>query len=67
MADNRDKSFHVIVSFGRGITASVQGEVMLAMEKDLRSRGLPAEVFKDTMGDDSLLRNKMTKEQRARL
>lgn len=67
MADNRDKSFHVTVHFGSGIVASVQGEVMLAMEKDLRKRGLPAEVFKDTMGDDSLLRNKMTKEQRARL
>lgn len=67
MADTRDKSFHVIVSFGSGIVASVQGEVMLAMEKDLRRRGLPAEVFKDTMDDDSKLRNKMTAEQRAKL
>lgn len=67
MVDQRDKSFHVIVKFGAGIVASVQGEVMLAMEKDLRRRGLPAEVFKETMGDDSKLRSAMTPAQRDKL
>lgn len=62
-----DPPFHVIVRFGSGIPASAQGEVMLAMEKDLRRRGLAAEVFKQTMADDSKLRNKMTAEQRAKL
>jgi len=59
--------FHVIVRFGAGIPASTQGEVMLDMEKNLRSRGLPAEVFKETVGDDSKLRRAMTSQQRDRL
>ena len=58
---------HVVIRFGRDIPASVQGEVMLAMEKDLRGRGLQAEVFKDTMGDDSRLRSNMTPTQREKL
>jgi len=41
--------------------------VMLDLEKALRARGLPAEVFKDSMGDDSKLRRAMTPEQRAKL
>jgi len=59
--------FHVIVRFGAGISASIQGETMLDMEKSLRKRGLPAEVYKETMGDDSKLRSRMTPEQRDRL
>lgn len=59
--------FEVIIRFGAGIPNSTQGEIMLAMEKDLRGRGLPALVFKDTMGDDSKLRLAMTPEQRNRL
>ena len=59
--------FHVIIRFGPGIPASTQGEVMLDMEKCLRARGLPAEVFKDTLGDDSRLRRAMTDEQRQKL
>jgi hypothetical protein len=62
-----DDHYHVIVRFGSGIPASTQGEVMLDMEKELRKRGLPAEVFKDTMGDDSKLRRAMTVEQRGKL
>ena len=58
---------HVVVHFGSAISASAQGEVMLAMEKSLRERGIPAEVFKETMGDDSKLRRSMTPEQRAKL
>jgi hypothetical protein len=63
----RSDHFHVIVRFGAGIPASTQGEVMLDLEKDLRRRGLPAEVFRDTMNDDSKLRRAMTPEQRNRL
>lgn len=58
---------HVIVYFGSAIPASAQGDVMLAMEKSLRLKGIPAEVFKETMGDDSKLRRMMTPEQRAKL
>jgi hypothetical protein len=58
---------HVLIQFGSAIPASAQGDVMLAMEKSLRERGIPAEVFKETMGDDSKLRRAMTKEQRAKL
>jgi hypothetical protein len=61
------EKFDVIVRFGEGIPASVQGEVMLDLEKSLRGRGLPALVFKDTLGDDSKLRRAMTSEQRNRL
>jgi hypothetical protein len=63
----RDKNYHVIVDFGSAIPASIQGEVMFAMEKNLRERGLPAEVLKKTMVDDSKLRNMMTPTQRAKL
>ena len=56
---------HVIVEFGAGIPADAQGVALLAMEKILRGMGLPAEVFKQTMADDSKLRRNMTPEQRA--
>jgi hypothetical protein len=59
--------YHVIVRFGHGFLPSVQGEVMLDLEKMLRKRSLPAEVFKDTMGDDSKLRSVMTPQQRGKL
>lgn len=58
---------HVVVDFGSGIPAGLQGVVMLAMEKSLREAGVPAEVFKRTMPDDSKLRLKMTPEERAKL
>lgn len=59
--------FHVIVKFGKGLSPELQGVVMLQMEKTLREAGVPAEVFKETMPDDSKLRSKMTVEERARL
>ncbi len=59
--------YHVTVRFGAGFLPSVQGEVMLDLEKMLRARGLPAEVYKDSMGDDSKLRRAMTPTQRDRL
>ena len=59
--------FHVIMRFGAGFPASTQGEVMLDMEKALRKRGIPAEVFKDQMMDDIKLRRLMTPQERAKL
>jgi hypothetical protein len=60
--------YHVIVKFGSGIPADAQGRSMLAMEKHLRELTAgPVEVFKETMQDDSKLRNMMTVEERARL
>ena len=58
---------HVIVRFGRGIPSDLQGVVMLSMEKSLREMGVPAEVFKTTMADDSKLRLNMTPKRRASL
>jgi len=59
--------FHIIVNFGEGIPVDEQGPVMLAMEKALRERGIPAEVFKERVEDDSKLRNLMTLEMRDKL
>jgi hypothetical protein len=61
------KEHHVIIRFGNGIPSDAQGRAMLAMERMLREIGLPAEVFKETMPDDSKLRRSMTLEQRANL
>lgn len=58
---------HIIVKFGKGINSDLQGVTMLQMEKTLREAGVPAEVFKETMPDDSKLRSKMTTEERAKL
>lgn len=59
--------FHVIVKFGEGIAPDSQGVAMLAMEKRLRALGVPAEVYKETMADDSNLRISMTPEKRKTL
>lgn len=64
---------HVVVQFGKGIPAEVQGPAMLAFEQQLRRYSamycdeLWIEVFKEAKGDDSKLRANMTKEQRAAL
>ena len=58
---------HVVVRFGHAIHADMQGRVLLVMEKWLREHGVAAEVYKETMPDDSKLRRAMTPEQRARL
>jgi hypothetical protein len=62
-----DPDFHVTVKFGAGIPSDAQGKSMLAFERHLREQGIPAEVFKATMADDSKLRRSMTAEQRAKL
>ncbi len=59
--------YHAVVSFGVGIPSEAQSVIMLAMEKRLRDMGIQAEVFKNTMQDDSRLRRSMTTEQRERL
>lgn len=67
MSEKPIPEYHIMVQFGSAIPPSAQGEVMMAMEKSLRLRGIPAEVFKETMGDDSKLRVMMTPEMRAKL
>ena len=57
----------VTVDFGRAIPADLQGKVLLHMERTLREQGVPAQVFKKTMADDSKLRLKMTEEERLKL
>lgn len=64
-----DHPLHVIVHFGSDIPASVQGPALLEFERLLRKLAPDKriEVFKESKGDDSKLRNSMTQEQRAKL
>ena len=59
--------YYIVVKFGSGVPSEHQSRVMFAMEKWLRESGIPVEVFKETMPDDSKLRRNMTKEQRDKL
>lgn len=59
--------YTVLVQFGAGIDSNSQASAMFAMEKMLRDFGIPAEVYKHTMQDDSKLRRSMTTEERAQL
>jgi len=59
--------YHVLVDFGVAIPSDLQGRALLAFEKFMREAGVPVEVFKRTMQDDSKLRRNMTPEQRAKL
>ena len=60
---------HVIVHFGSEVRASAQGPALLSLERELRRLcpGKWIEVFKESKGDDSKLRNMMTPEERAKL
>ena len=57
----------VIVDFGKAVPPDLQGRVLLGMERTLREQGVPAQVLKRTMVDDSKLRLKMTEEERLKL
>ncbi|MES2367378.1 MAG: hypothetical protein V4563_15990, partial [Pseudomonadota bacterium] len=58
----------VIIQFAKNIPPEAQGAAMMQMERGLRlTTGLPIEVFKEAMADDSKLRAKMTPEQREKL
>ena len=61
--------YHVVITFGGGfrVHPDVQGASMLELEKYLRERGIPAEVYKATKADDSKVRLLMTEEKRAKL
>jgi hypothetical protein len=59
---------NVIVIFGDGIPSMARGHALLELEKYLRREWkLDAEVFMETMADDSKLRRAMTPEQREKL
>jgi len=63
-----NKDYEIIMKFGPKIAGSLQAKLMFDLEKHLRvSTGLPIEVFKETMPDDSKLRNLMTEEERKRI
>ena len=59
--------YHVVVDFGAGVPADVQGRALLAFEKHMRGLGVPAEVFKREMADDLKRRRDMTEADRKRL
>lgn len=62
------KDYEIIMSFGPGIKGQMQAKLMFDLEKHLReTTGLPIEVFKKTMPDDSKLRTLMTPEERAKI
>lgn len=74
---------HVVVKFGKGIPSSIQGPALLKFEAMLRDmlrstyrepirlhelvEETWVEVFKEAKGDDSMLRARMTPEQRQKL
>lgn len=60
--------FEIRVDFGPAIHGDAQGRCLIALERYLRETlGVPALVYKATMGDDSKLRRSMTEEERRRL
>ena len=44
-----------------------EGPALMAFERHLRSSGLDVRVFKEKMGDDSKIRQRMTPDERSRL
>ena len=61
------RDYEVVVDFGKAVPPDLQGRVLLYMERMLREAGVPAEVFKATMKDDSKLRLRMTTVERQKL
>ena len=57
----------MLIKFGLGIPGAAQAKVMFDMELALQKMGYDVRVEKATMGDDSKLRVKMTKEEREKL
>lgn len=63
-----EPGLQVLVTFPEGVPTSVQGPVLLQMEKTLRAETkLDIRVVKALKGDDSKLRRMMTIEQRDKL
>ena len=58
---------YIVVRFGSAYDPVLQGRILLHLERWLREQGVPAEVFKETMPDDSKLRRSITPEQRSKL
>lgn len=58
---------HIKVEFGSDYNDDVQASTMFKLELLLRQQGFNAQVFKEIKGDDSKLRVRMTKEERAKL
>ena len=55
----------VTVKFGENVPD--EGSILMAFEKMLRTTGKDFRVFKDRMGDDSKVRQKMTQSERDKL
>lgn len=63
-----EHGLQVLVKFPSGIPLGIQGPFLLNAEKALRyATGMDVRVVKDLMGDDSLLRARMTIEMRQKL
>lgn len=60
--------YNVLVQFGLGIPPEAQAQALMNLEKNLRAiTKLDVRVFKDKMGDDSKIRQRMTPDERSRL
>lgn len=60
--------FNVLVRFGDHVDPNAQAIALMAFEKHLRElTKQDVRVFKDKMGDDSKIRQRMTPDERARL
>lgn len=58
----------VTVKFDESVPSEAQGQALLNFEKNLRElTGQDVRVFKDKMGDDSKIRQRMTIEERNKL
>jgi len=63
-----DPKYQVIVKCGDGVPHDAQAPALLELERSLReATGLPIEVYKPYLQDDSKLRVLMTPEKRATL
>jgi hypothetical protein len=61
-------SADVTIKFGSAVPDDVQSEVMMAMERNLKDKGVTdARVLKERMADDLVSRRKLTPEQRMKL
>jgi hypothetical protein len=61
-------SADVTIKFGSAVPDDVQSEVMMAMERNLKDKGVAdARVLKERMADDLVSRRKLTPEQRMKL
>lgn len=59
--------YNITVKMGPKIPSELQAKALMDMERFFREAGLPVNVFKEMMADDSKLRRSMTPLERSKL